>query len=128
MFELLQEHFPINSGMPLPFIKAIMWLNINCLCAIYVDWNQQAFLAQVTSFVVWYDVIYHFFPISSQYLMTWGTLGGWQPGCSCTELATSIPKQTVFDTQQLHLKNQQLDGKCADLKLMSAGLPTQRLN
>ena len=44
---------------------------MNCLCAIYVDRNQRAFLAQMTSFLVWYDVIYHFFPINSQYLMTW---------------------------------------------------------
>ena len=49
-----------------------MWLNLNCLCAIYVCRNQRAFLAQMTSFVVRYDVIYHFFPINSQYLMTWG--------------------------------------------------------
>ena len=47
-------------------------LNMNCLCAIYVDRNQRAFLAQMTSFVVRYDVIDHFFPINSQYLMTWG--------------------------------------------------------
>ena len=49
-----------------------MWLNLNCLCAIYVCRNQRAFLAQMTSFVMRYDVIYHFFPINSQYLMTWG--------------------------------------------------------
>ena len=53
-------------------LEAIMWLNLNCLCAIYVCWNQRAFLAQMTSFVVLYDVIYHFFSINSQYLMTWG--------------------------------------------------------
>ena len=45
---------------------------MNCLSAICVDRNQQAFLAQMTPFVVRYDVIYHSFPISSQYLMTWG--------------------------------------------------------
>ena len=49
-----------------------MWLNLNCLCAIYVCRNQRAFLAQMTSLIVRYDVIYHFFPINSQYLMTWG--------------------------------------------------------
>ena len=49
-----------------------MLLNMNRLCAIYVDRNQQAFLAQMTSFVVRYDVIYHSFPVNSQYLMTWG--------------------------------------------------------
>ena len=49
-----------------------MWLNMICLCAIYVNRNQQVFLAQMMSFVLWYDVIYHFFPIKSQYLMTWG--------------------------------------------------------
>ena len=49
-----------------------MWLNMNCLCAIDVDWNQRAFLAHMTSFVVQYDIIYHFFPINCQYLMTWG--------------------------------------------------------
>jgi len=45
---------------------------MNCLCAIYVDRNQRAFLAQMTSFVVRYDVINHPFPINSQHLMTWG--------------------------------------------------------
>ena len=45
---------------------------MNCLCVINVDQNQQVFLAQMTSFVVRYDVIYHYFPINSQYLMTWG--------------------------------------------------------
>ena len=49
-----------------------MWLNMNCLCAKYIDRNQQAFSAQMTSFVVRYDVIYHSFPITSKYLMTWG--------------------------------------------------------
>ena len=34
--------------------------------------NQRAFLVQMTSFVVRYDVIYHSFPINSQYLMTLG--------------------------------------------------------
>ena len=43
---------------------------MNCFCAI--DRNQRAFLAQMTSFVARYDVIYHFFLITSQYLMTWG--------------------------------------------------------
>ena len=47
-----------------------MRLNMNCLCPIHVDWNQQAFLAQMTPFVVQYDVVYHSFPINSQYLMT----------------------------------------------------------
>ena len=54
-------------------ISAVMWLNImNCLCATYIDQNQRAFLAQITSVVVRYDFIYDFFPISSQYLMMWG--------------------------------------------------------
>jgi len=42
------------------------------LCVIYFDQNQPAFLAQMTSFVVWYDIIYYSFPINSHYLMTWG--------------------------------------------------------
>ena len=37
------------------------------MCYIYVDWNQQTFFAQMTSFVVRYDIIYHFFPINAQY-------------------------------------------------------------
>ena len=41
--------------------------NMNCLCAINVDQNQQAFLAQMTSFVVRYDIMYHSFPLNSQY-------------------------------------------------------------
>ena len=49
-----------------------MWLNTNCSCAIYVDRNQRAFLAQMTSFVVLYYVIYHSFLINSPHLMTWG--------------------------------------------------------
>ena len=49
-----------------------MWLNMNCLCATYVDQNQRAFLVQMTSFLVRYDFIYDFFPVSSQYLMMWG--------------------------------------------------------
>ena len=36
---------------------------MNCFCAIYVDRNQRTFLAQMTSFVVRYDVIYHSFII-----------------------------------------------------------------
>ena len=43
--------------------------NMNCLCAINVDQNQQAFLAQMTSFVVRYDVIYNSFSINSQYAL-----------------------------------------------------------
>ena len=42
------------------------------MCYIYVNRNQRAFLAQMTSFVMRYDIIYHFFPFNSQYLMTWG--------------------------------------------------------
>ena len=49
-----------------------MWLNKNCLYAIYVDQNQQAFLAQMMSFVVQHDIIYHSFPINSQYLIMGG--------------------------------------------------------
>ena len=49
-----------------------MWLNMNCVCAIYVDRNQRAFLAQMTSFVMLYYVICHSFPINSPHLMSWG--------------------------------------------------------
>ena len=41
--------------------------DMNCLCAINVDQNQRAFLAQMTSFVVRYDIMYHSFPLNSQY-------------------------------------------------------------
>ena len=44
---------------------------MNCLRALYVNRNQQAFWAQMTSFVVPYEDIYHSFPVNSQYLMTW---------------------------------------------------------
>jgi len=44
---------------------------MNCLCAICVDQNLHVFLALMTAFVVRYDVIYHFFAINSQCLMTW---------------------------------------------------------
>ena len=49
---------------------------MNCLCAIYVEQNQRAFLAQMTSFVVQHDIIYHSFPINSQYLIMAGGGGG----------------------------------------------------
>ena len=42
---------------------------MNSLGTIYVDQNQLAYLAQMTSFVVRYEVIYHSFPINSQYLL-----------------------------------------------------------
>ena len=45
---------------------------MNCLCAIYVDRNQQTFLAKMTSLVMRYDIIYHTFLINSQCLMMWG--------------------------------------------------------
>ena len=48
---------------------------MNCLCAIYVEQNQRAFLAQMTSFVVQHDIIYHSFPINSQYLIMAGGEG-----------------------------------------------------
>ena len=53
-----------------------MWVNMNFLGVIYIARNQQAFLAQITSFVARYDAIYLSFPIKSQYLMTWGGAGG----------------------------------------------------
>ena len=53
-----------------------MWVNMNFLGVIYIARNQQAFLAQMTSFVVRYDAIYLSFPIKSQYLMTGGGEGG----------------------------------------------------
>ena len=76
-------------------ISAIMWLNINCLCATYVDRSQRVFLAQMTSFVLWYDLIYHFFPISSQYLMMWGLtallLGKWGLKITCPAKKSTRP-------------------------------------
>ena len=53
-----------------------MWVNMNFLGVIHIARNQQAFLAQMTSFVVRYDAIYLSFPIKSQYLMTGGGRGG----------------------------------------------------
>ena len=53
-----------------------MWVNMNFLGVIHIARNQQAFLAQMTSFVVRYDAIYLSFPIKSQYLMTGGGGGG----------------------------------------------------
>ena len=46
---------------------------MNCLCAIYVNRNQRALLAQMTSFVMWYDVIYH---SSLSILNIWWRWGG----------------------------------------------------
>ena len=45
---------------------------MNFLCTIYVEQNQRAFLAQMKSFIGRYDIIYHSFPINSQYLMMEG--------------------------------------------------------
>ena len=53
-----------------------MWVIMNFLGVIYIARDQQAFLAQMTSFVVQYDAIYLSFPIKSQYLMTGGPGGG----------------------------------------------------
>ena len=53
-----------------------MWVIMNFLGVIYIARNQQAFLAQMTSFVVQYDAIYLSFPIKSLYLMTGGPGGG----------------------------------------------------
>ena len=72
---------------------------MNCLCAIYVDRNQRAFLAQMRSFVVRYDVTYHLSPINSQYLMTWEVDS---PGnvffgltCNSQSLPPSLDKNTI---------------------------------
>ena len=72
---------------------------MNCLCAIYVDRNQRAFLAQMRSSVVRYDVIYHISPINSQYLMTWEVAS---PGnvflgltCNSQSLPLSLDKNTI---------------------------------
>ena len=72
---------------------------MNCLCAIYVDRNQRAFLALMRSFVVRYDVIYHISPINSQYLMTWEVAS---PGnvflgltCNSQSLPPSVDKNTI---------------------------------
>ena len=72
---------------------------MNCLCAIYVDRNQRAFLAQMRSFVGRYDVIYHLSPINSQYLMTWEVDS---PGnvffgltCNSQSLPPSLDKNTI---------------------------------
>ena len=63
------------------------WYNMNCLCAIYIDDRiNELFLAQKTSFVVWYDVIYHFFLYQFSIFDDVGG-GGWQP---CTAHMRSI--------------------------------------
>ena len=41
---------------------------MNCFLGYYVDRSQQLFFAQMTSCAMRYDVIYHPFPINSQYL------------------------------------------------------------
>ena len=63
------------------------WYNMNCLCAIYIDDRiNELFLAQKTSFAVWYDVIYHFFLYQFSIFDDVGG-GGWQP---CTAHMRSI--------------------------------------
>ena len=64
---------------------------MNCLCAIYVDRNQRAFLAQMRSFVVRYDVIYHISPINSQYLMTWEVASPGNVFLGLTSNSQSLP-------------------------------------
>ena len=39
-----------------------------CVTQIPDDWTQQVFFAQMMPCVIYYDVIHHPFPISSQYL------------------------------------------------------------
>ena len=53
---------------------------MKCLCAIYVyvDRNQQTFLEQMTSFVVWYDVNYHTLITWLSFLNIWWC-GCWKP-------------------------------------------------
>ena len=45
---------------------------MNCFMGYYVDRSQQLLFAQMTSCAMRYDVIYHPFPINSQYLKLWG--------------------------------------------------------
>ena len=52
----------MNSGMPL---RTVLW-------GIYINQSQRVFFAQMTLRVMRYDVMYHPFPIKSQYLKTWG--------------------------------------------------------
>ena len=71
------ERFPINSGVHCNLSNSVAKYELfMCYIYIYIDWNQQTFFAQMTSFVVQYYVIYHFFPINSQCLMLWGGGGG----------------------------------------------------
>ena len=58
---------------------------MNCLCA--------TFLAQMTSFFVRYDFIYHFSPISSQYLMMWGVDS---PAVGQVRLKNYLPSQKIY--------------------------------
>ena len=71
---------------------------MNCLY-FYVDRNQRAFLAQMGSFFVRYDVIYHLSPINSQYLMTWevDSPGNVFLGLTCNRqsLPPSLDKNTM---------------------------------
>ena len=84
---------------------------MNYLCAIYVDRNQRAFLADTRSFVVRYDVIYHLSPINSQYLMTWEVDS---PGnvflgltCNSQSLPPSVDQNTIAISFAI-LNNQEL--------------------
>jgi len=53
------------------FLDTNMATVTSCENILYFERNEQAFLEQMTSYVVRYDDIYDSFPISSQYLMSW---------------------------------------------------------
>ena len=64
------ECFLINSGMHCNLSNNEAKYE---LFMFYIHWSEStSILAQMMSFVVQYDIIYHSFPINSQYLMAWG--------------------------------------------------------
>ena len=67
-----------------------MWLNMNCLCAIYVDRNQRAFLAQMMSFFVRYDVILSVIPFLSKLIFSIFDDGGWMGGVDSPVLRVQV--------------------------------------
>ena len=96
------ERFPINSGMHCNLSNNVAKYELfTCMCYIFIDWNQQTFFAQMTSFVMRHDIIYHFFPISSQYLMLWG--GGGGSGSPETKLSTVMrcPSKIFYTVHML---------------------------
>ena len=119
-FTINIEHFIIKFSMVYYAIAmgTIMWNIANLRRS-----SQQVFFAPMASYTVWYDVIYHPFPINSKYLKTLGadspvmyrtrvwiitysntwTGSGYQSGGNCHEVLFLISSTTDMDSRTILL-------------------------